>query len=402
MKKTISIILRLVLAALGIGYIVFTLSWHDQVILPVGFTLPDGTVTQSESTFPVISQQDDDQLTLQAADDSQQFTITIPKDSVAVDQPRLKPGIVTTLRGANVKLLLLGMALILPVFPIQAARWWLLMRCRGMHVPFSRAMRLTMVGLFYNFCMPGMTGGDVVKAYYAAKGSGMRGVAVMSVIFDRATGLMGLIMLAGIAGLLMLWRGELDADTFALVRDVTVWIWAGFVCAAAGVLLYLSNHVRRVIRLDKLLSRLGPDHFLVKIDDAASAYRRHPGTIIAASLISMPVHLCQAMATTLAGWALGMGLAAGLMLTVLPVVFLAGSVPLSPPQGVGVMDYLVVKMLLPSSLADANQLVSMLIVMRLFLIGYALIGALTMLRGDIHLFPQTDDDSASEQKPDSA
>ena len=52
---------------------------------------------------------------------------------------------------------------------------------------------------------------------------------------------------------------------------------------------------------------------------------------------------------------------------------------------------LAVAMLLPSEAANANQLVSMLVLIRLFLIVYALIGAILMLRGDIHLFPQIDE-----------
>ena len=138
-----------------------------------------------------------------------------------------------------------------------------------------------------------------------------------------------------------------------------------------------------------MIDKLGTGNVLVRIDDAAAAYREHKGLILVTILISLPVHFCQALATTCAGWALGMGLGAGLMLTVLPVLFLAGSVPLTY-QGLGVMEALAVAMLLPSPVADANQLVSMLVVLRLFLILYALIGAVQVLRGNIHLFPQTD------------
>jgi glycosyltransferase 2 family protein len=176
-------------------------------------------------------------------------------------------------------------------------------------------------------------------------------------------------------------------------------IWLGFACVVLGVLLYFSRRVRRLLGLDKLFARLGPEHILVRIDDTAAAYRHHPGTIVSAALVSLPVHLCQALATALAGWALGMRLEIGLLLTVLPVVFLAGSVPLTY-QGLGVMEYLAVAMLLPSPLADANQLVSMLVLMRLFLITYALIGAVLMLRGNIHLHPQTEDDPASAAQPE--
>lgn len=396
MKKTISIILRLVLAALGIGYIVWTLSWNDHVIIPAGYTYGDGTVADEEVALTATSQHPDGWWVLEV-DAGTQVRVHVPIDAISADQPRHQPGIVSMLRDAYWTLLVVGLLLIVPIFPIQAARWWVLMRCRGMDVSYMRSFRLTMVGLFFNFCMPGMTGGDVVKAYYAAKGSGARGVAVMSVIFDRITGLLGLMLLAGVAGLVLLSRGGLDEGVHSLASMVTLIIWVGFAGVIAAPMLYFSEKVRAVLGLQKLIARLGPEHILVRIDEAAAAYRGHLPQIVAAVLISVPVHFCQAVATTCAGYALGMGLPIALMLTVLPVVFLAGSVPLTY-QGLGVMEALIVAMLLPSPLADANQLVSMLVLIRLFLIAYALIGALMMLRGDIHLFPQVeqDDEAASE------
>ncbi len=387
MKKFVSITLRLILAALGIGYIVWTLSWSDQVLLPAGYTLEDGKVLEQEVVLPVKAVEPGEQYVLQWPETGKTFTVYVPVDTVTADKPRHKPGIISLMHGANWWLLLLGLALILPIFPIQALRWWLLMRCRGMRVSYARAFRLTMVGQFFNFCMPGMTGGDVVKAYYAAKGSGQRGIAVMSVIFDRAAGLLGLVMLAGIAGLVMLLRGELDDDLRKLVLTVTVLIWLGFFSFFVVAYLYFARRVRNKIGLQKLIDRMGPGNILVRLDDAAATYRDHKKVILITILISLPVHIAQSMATTCAGWSLGMGLSAGLMLTVLPVLFLAGSVPLTY-QGLGVMEALAVAMLLPSQLADANQLVSMLVMIRVYLIIYALIGAVMMLKGDIHLHPQ--------------
>jgi glycosyltransferase 2 family protein len=394
MKKTLSLVLRLALAALGIGYIIWTLSWHDRVVIPSGYSFADGAVADRELSLRVLSQDSDGLYTLKGPKEAGPVRVHVPQDVVSADQPRFTPGIATTMGGADLRLLLLGLALILPVFPVQAARWWLLMRCRGMHVPYARAFRLTMVGLFFNFCMPGMTGGDVVKAYYAAKGSGARGIAVMSVIFDRITGLLGLVLLAGIAGLVMLWRGGLEPDVRGLVTTVTLLIWLGFAGALVAPVFFFSRNVRSAVGLDRLFARLGPEHILVRIDDTAAAYRNHKRVILTAVLVSLPVHFCQALATTLAGWALGMELPIELMLTVLPVVFLAGSVPLTY-QGLGVMEALAVAMLLPSEYADANQLVSMLVLIRLFLIVYALIGAALMLRGDIHLFPQVEEETTA-------
>ena len=44
-----------------------------------------------------------------------------------------------------------------------------------------RVAVLNLVGMFYNTFMPGSTGGDLVKAYYASKHTPWRTRAVMSV-----------------------------------------------------------------------------------------------------------------------------------------------------------------------------------------------------------------------------
>src|SRR5690606_11670381 len=146
-------------------------------------------------------------------------------------EPRFIPGVLTTLRAADYPLLALGLAMIASVFPLQAYRWLILLRARGYVVGFWRALRLTMVGQFVNLLMPGMTGGDVAKAWYAARHSPAhvgRGAAVMSVVFDRVAGLVGLVMLSAIVGLTMLDHPG--------VRTITLGAWAAtaavFVLAA--------------------------------------------------------------------------------------------------------------------------------------------------------------------------
>ncbi len=401
MKKTLSIVLRLLLAVAGVGYIAWTLSWHDQVLIPAGYQLTDGKTLEQPVALRVLSADGQGGYRLLGPEGTGEVRVVIDSETIRADQPRFKPGIVSMIKGADYGLLLVGLLLLVPVFPIQAFRWWLLMRCRGMRVPYAKAMRLTMVGLFFNFCMPGMTGGDVVKAYYAAKGSGARGIAVMSVIFDRVAGLLGLVLLAGLAGIVLLMRGGLNDADRLLVTEVTALIWLGFGCVVMGAGLYFSRHVRRWLGLDRLIRRWGPENLIVRIDDAAATYREHKRWIVLAVLVSLPVHFCQALATSCAGWALGMGLSAGIMLTVLPVVFLAGSVPLTY-QGLGVMEALAVAMLLPSPDADANQLVSMLVLIRVYLILYALIGALLVLRGNMYLFPQGLDADPNESAQASA
>ena len=71
----------------------------------------------------------------------------------------------------------------------------------------------------------------------------------------------------------------------------------------------------------------------------------------------------------------------------LPVLLIAGSVPLTY-QGLGVMEGLGLLLLEQAGLATDNQVVGMLLLLRLFQVFYGLAGSVFMLSGDIHLHPQ--------------
>ena len=79
--------------------------------------------------------------------------------------------------------------LIFPVtFLITALRWNLLLHAADIFIGAPKAFVITMVGAFYNTFLPGSTGGDVFKAFYAAKlAPGHRTRAVMSVVTCPAT-----------------------------------------------------------------------------------------------------------------------------------------------------------------------------------------------------------------------
>ena len=83
----------------------------------------------------------------------------------------------------------------------QYVRWYGLVR--AVDLPFTprNAVRLGMVGTFYNMFLPGAIGGDLVKAYFIAKGHpNRRAAAVSTVVADRILGLFGLLVFAGFVG----------------------------------------------------------------------------------------------------------------------------------------------------------------------------------------------------------
>ncbi len=371
MKKHLGLILRLTIAAAGITFLILNLNWSDRVVTPAGTSYRVSVITPETLTLEGV------------APDSETLSSSMPRAALETgepEQPRFEPSVTTTVREADAALLLLGLGLLSPIYLIGSARWYLLMRVRGMSVTPTKTFRLTMVGVFFNLCMPGATGGDLMKAYYAAKGSSQRSVAVMSVVVDRMCGLLGLVLLVALLGLTML--------DHPVVRKITLLMWAGL----AGVLLFawLYGHpaLRQRVGFDWLMSRLPGGAMLRNLDNAAVAYGRHKGTLAGAVLMSMPIHLLVALSIATAGYALGITQPMGYLLGTVPVAVLVGSLPISGPLGLGPMDVVTVGLLADGVHATAHQVAMMMVVYRGYAVVLGLLGATGLLKGGIHLHPQ--------------
>lgn len=78
-------------------------------------------------------------------------------------------------------------------------RWKWILAAGGLDLSWGKAWALMFIGHFFNAFLFGATGGDVVKAYYAARETGhQRTEAVATVFIDRVTGLLALLILASI------------------------------------------------------------------------------------------------------------------------------------------------------------------------------------------------------------
>jgi hypothetical protein len=88
-------------------------------------------------------------------------------------------------------------------------RWYVLVRAQELPFTLSSAMRLGLVGYFFNTMLPGSVGGDIIKATFVAREQSRRTVAVATVLLDRAVGLCGLFWLAALLGGLFWWGGYL-------------------------------------------------------------------------------------------------------------------------------------------------------------------------------------------------
>ncbi len=219
-----------------------------------------------------------------------------------------------------------------------ALRWSLLLDAQGLGVGFSAALRLTFIGFFFNNVMPGITGGDLVKAVMIAKEHPKhRAQAVGTVIVDRIIGLVVLGLIAGVVILSDLTRYRDAAMTVALFLGA----------ALAGVVCFLSRRVRRALRLDVILKKLPVSGMLEKLDEAFRMYRAQKGHVVVAFLLSIVSHVGNIGAIYCFGMAIGLDERAGIegspiiaYLATVPVALIVSSIPLLPGGwGVGEMAF---------------------------------------------------------------
>ncbi|MEM9019647.1 MAG: lysylphosphatidylglycerol synthase transmembrane domain-containing protein [Planctomycetota bacterium] len=384
MNKHLGLILRLSIAAAGIAFIVYNLNWLDRVDLPPGYVVgPDIEGGPDGASFYVLDKREDALLVGGRADPWAHIPepVWLAKSATGVepDQPRFRPSVMTTVRQAKVGLLLLGGLCFAPSFLIGSLRWFMLMRARGMEVAYGRSFRLTMVGVFFNLCFPGATGGDVMKAYYAAKHSNQRGTAVMTVVVDRFCGLLGLVLLVSLLGLTML-----DQET---PRKITLAMWGLLVGLLVSGYVYTHPHLRRASGFDWLLSKLPGGGLIGGVDRAIVAYRGHKRQIALGVLMSIPIHVCIALSLACAAYAFGVKQPLLFMIGTIPVAALVGALPISGPLGLGAMDVTAVALISDPARATTHQVAMMLVIYRLYAVFYGLLGSLGLMKGDIHLHP---------------
>lgn len=199
--------------------------------------------------------------------------------------PGKRAAMAAAIGNANPLWLLLGIAIYGIVEIGAGLRWQILLQVQGIHLSWRRVLALVFIGLFFNFFIPGATGGDAVKIFYLLKETpGRRTAALLSVIVDRLLGLFALVALASVLiATKWTWLTS-DAQT-------AEWVWI-VLAVLAGSFLFLG--VSLLVSSRDLLYRL-PARFpardkLAEIAMAYHLYGRQWRASLLAFLISIGAH----------------------------------------------------------------------------------------------------------------
>jgi glycosyltransferase 2 family protein len=225
-----------------------------------------------------------------------------------------------TFKSANFSYIALALGVYLVAQGVSAVRWTALARPLGIKTPFKDLVQYYLIGMFFNLFAPSTVGGDVTRVYYLvkdedahAKGRPVTTVhAAISVLMDRGIGMVVLVWIGALA--LLLFPHYAVPHT---IRSVTFVLALGLL---AGVL--LAPVLKRFLPED------GPQ-LAVKLRLALRGYRLHWRALLAATLLSLIVHLIQAWMHTVMARALGLDLPFSFCLIIYPLVGTFSAIPIS-------------------------------------------------------------------------
>ncbi|MBI3192570.1 MAG: flippase-like domain-containing protein [Pedosphaera parvula] len=237
----------------------------------------------------------------------------------------------------GISILWVGVTILLGI-----VRWRMVLRIQGLDLPFTRAGEISLVAQFFNSFLLGSTGGDLLKAYYAARETHhKKAEAVATVFVDRLLGLFSMLLFAC---LMMLPNLGLLAEHDALGPVAGLTVAMMLACGAVVFLAFWGGLSRSWPQAHAWLRKLPKGELLERSLESCRLFGKHPGFLVKAISLSMVINAaCVFQAMTLA-WGLGLHISPLALFVIVPIIICISALPITP-SGLGVRENLFVLML---------------------------------------------------------
>ena len=234
--------------------------------------------------------------------------------------------------------LLCGLVIIL----LGVARWRMVLAVQGLQLSWGRATGIIFVAQFFNAFLLGSTGGDIIKALYAARETHhKKAEAVVTVFVDRLLGLWAMLLFAALMMIpnasLLSRRRQLGAPALMIV------LMLGGASVVLGVAFW-GGLSRRFPRSRHWLRRIPKGELLERSLDACRHFGKSRGFLLKAVGLSLLVNLACVLQMMVLSAGLDVSISSSAWLVIVPMIFCISSLPITP-SGLGVRENLFVLML---------------------------------------------------------
>jgi hypothetical protein len=214
-----------------------------------------------------------------------------------------------------------------------AYRWQILLLSQKIITPFYNTLKLTLIGLFFSYLIPGGVGGDFVKAFYVVRNNPSAKLkSGLTIVVDR---LIGLFCIMTMALSVMVYDYDRVSQSPALhsLFGVMVLIYLAFSLAWAFV---FSRRLFELQILQKFLSQVLKSQKLLKTYQEVATYRDAKASFVKGFLLTLLAQSLAVFFFIYVGSLVYEGqIPVSIYFFAVPVGFMATAVPISP-GGVGV------------------------------------------------------------------
>ncbi len=240
---------------------------------------------------------------------------------------------VELLASADLTLLLASVAIGIVVNMSSSLKWWMLVRARAMQAGYWRIFSYYLVGQFYNLFLPTSVGGDVVRSYELGKFTGRQADALASVFVERYTGVLVLLLVAGLAVLSQL---ALFSEKFVLASL----LFFAVVLTAIGWMIFDPRlyHWLRDSMLTKLPMSAVIFTKLDKLLASVQVYGQHKSALVWAFINSLLFYFLAVVNVYITALVFQFDVSFTHMLIATPIIMLIMNIPFSLGN-IGLMEF---------------------------------------------------------------
>lgn len=249
--------------------------------------------------------------------------------------------------------LALGVVFYAAALWIGIGRWKIILNAQGLQMAWSRVFCISFIGQFFNSFMFGSTGGDLARAYYAAKETHRKKTeAAATVVLDR---MIGLVVLELIAGIMLIARFKFYLQHWS--THLPALILLGMILATIAALFVIFN-IRlfkgwRIFRFIEYHPTLGP--LVRRLLISIYLYHRRTKILLKTTLLSLVIHFLIILQCYCLGKSLQINITIIDYFTIIPLIMSIAALPITP-GGLGVREGLAVTMLGAMEVSAARAL----------------------------------------------
>jgi uncharacterized protein (TIRG00374 family) len=266
------------------------------------------------------------------------------------------PRLWQTLNAIETGALLLSVVLMGSTILLGVVRWRMVLRVQGLHLSLSRTAKISLVAHFFNSFLLGSTGGDLMKAYYAARETHHKKTeAVTTVFVDRLLGLWAMLLFAGI---MMIPNADLISRNAAsrAASGLILAMLAG--CTIVVFIAFRGGVSKGWAGAHDWLRRLPKGDYLERSLESCRRFGAERFFISRTLVVSMLLNTMCVLQLLVLSHGLGLGIPPLPLFVIVPVIICISALPITP-SGLGVRENLFVHMLSAPINVDPTKALSL-------------------------------------------